>query len=149
MGFGLPAAIGAALEHPDKNIVCISGDGSIMMNMQELATAVECNINLKIFVLNNQSLGLVRQQQKLFYGDHIIASEYQQKTDLAAIARGFGIPACDVTEASCLDSLLKTTFETSGPALVNIPIDRNEDVFPMVPPGAANSEMLGEQYECA
>ncbi len=149
MGFGLPTSIGAALAHPDKTVVCISGDGSIMMNIQELATAAELNVNVKIIVLNNQSLGLVRQQQKLFYSAHFMASEYSRKTDIASIAKGFGIRAFDSSQTTCSDELLQTVFQTSGPCLVNIDIDINEDVFPMVPPGAANSVMIGEEYECA
>ncbi|WP_028583815.1 acetolactate synthase large subunit [Desulfogranum mediterraneum] len=149
MGFGLPTAIGAALQHPDKPVVCISGDGSIMMNIQELATAVEQDLNLKVVVLNNQSLGLVRQQQKLFYGGRIFASEYRHNPDLAAIARGFGMKAFDCGQTLLFDEVLAVALQTPGPCLINIPIDIDEEVYPMVPPGAANSVMIGEKYECA
>ena len=96
MGFGLPAAIGAALAKPDRTMVCFSGDGSLLMNIQELATAAEENVNVKIILLNNERLGLVRQQQQLFYGERFCASEFRARTDFVAIARGFNIDAVDL-----------------------------------------------------
>ncbi|WP_028580486.1 acetolactate synthase large subunit [Desulfogranum japonicum] len=149
MGFGLPAAIGAALQNPDRPVICFSGDGSIMMNIQELATLAEHNLNVKVVVLNNQSLGLVRQQQKLFYEGHYVASEYNHTVDLAAIARGFGLKSFDGSTSMLLDELLSVALQSEGPALITIPIDIEEDVYPMVPPGAANSVMIGGKYECA
>ncbi|MBM9512492.1 acetolactate synthase large subunit [Desulfogranum marinum] len=149
MGFGLPTAIGAALENPDKTVVCITGDGSIMMNIQELATAVEHDVNVKVIVLNNQSLGLVRQQQKLFYNEHIFASEYEHQVDLATIAKGFGMKSFDARDTLVLDELLTVALQTPGPSLINIPISIDEEVYPIVPPGAANSVMIGGNYECA
>lgn len=149
MGFGLPTAIGAALANPEKTVVCITGDGSIMMNIQELATAAEQNVNVKVIVLNNQSLGLVRQQQKLFYDEHIFASEYKHRVDFATIARGFGMKSFDAGDTLILDELLTVALQTPGPCLINIPVDINEEVYPIVPPGAANSVMIGGNYECA
>src|SRR6202030_3639818 len=96
MGFGLPAAIGAALAMPDRTVVCFSGDGSLLMNIQELATAAEENVNVKIILLNNERLGLVRQQQQLFYGERFCASEFHARTDFVAIARGFNLDAVDL-----------------------------------------------------
>jgi len=149
MGFGLPTAIGAALAHPDKPVVCISGDGSILMNIQELATAVEQQLNLKIVILNNQSLGLVRQQQKLFYEGQVFSSEYAHTVDYATIARGFGMQSFDCGETLLFDETLQVALQSSGPCLINIPVDMDEEVYPMVPPGAANSTMIGGDYECA
>ncbi len=147
MGFGLPAAIGAAIACPDRLVICFSGDGSLQMNIQELATASEQNVNIKIIVLNNNSLGLVRQQQKLFYEQHHFASEYQLAVNFPQIARGFGIPAHDLDRvANSPEALLKTCFETPGPCLIHVPIDIEEDVYPMVPPGAANTTMIGGEY---
>jgi acetolactate synthase-1/2/3 large subunit len=146
MGFGLPAAIGAALAHPDKPVVCFTGDGSLQMNIQELATAVEQQAPVKIVVLNNQSLGLVRQQQRLFYEQQYFASSYRIKVDFAAIARGFGLQAFDLDGADDPDALLTRAMQTPGPCLINVPIDIEEEVTPMVPPGAANTTMIGGSH---
>jgi acetolactate synthase-1/2/3 large subunit len=146
MGFGLPAAIGAALAHPDKPVVCFTGDGSLQMNIQELATAVEQQAPVKIVVLNNQSLGLVRQQQRLFYEQKYFASSYRIKVDFAAIARGFGLQAFDLDGADDPEALLTKAMQTPGPCLINVPIDIEEEVTPMVPPGAANTTMIGGSH---
>ncbi len=146
MGFGLPAAIGAALAFPERPVICFSGDGSLQMNIQELATAVEQQVNIKIVVLNNQSLGLVRQQQRLFYEQHYFASSYRIAIDFAAIARGFGMQAYDLAGAQDQDALLQQALQQPGPCLINVPIDIEEEVYPMVPPGAANTTMIGDEY---
>jgi acetolactate synthase-1/2/3 large subunit len=143
MGFGLPAAIGAALAEPDNKVICITGDGSLMMNIQELATAVEQQANIKIFLMNNNALGLVHQQQTLFYGQRIIATGYESKMDFTAIAKGFGMPTYDLGSSGNHEDILKAALERPGPSLIHIPIDVNEQVLPMVPPGAPNSEMIG------
>jgi len=143
MGFGLPAAIGASLAFPERQIVCFTGDGSLQMNIQELATAVEQQANVKIVILNNGSLGLVRQQQGLFYEKHHFASEYQINIDFPAIARGFGMRAYDLAGRNDTIQKLADAIAEPGPCLINVPIDINEDVYPMVPPGAANREMIG------
>ena len=144
MGFGLPAAIGAALACPARRVVCFSGDGSLQMNIQELATAVEQQLDLTIVLLNNQSLGLVRQQQRLFYGARCFASAYPLAVDFAAIARGFGLRAHDLSGAGqTTDEVLAWALREPGPCLVNVPIDIDAEVAPMVPPGAANTLMIG------
>ena len=146
MGFGLPAAIGAALANPGRQVVLFTGDGSLQMNIQELATAVEQQADIKIIVMNNRSLGLVRQQQNLFYRRQFFASDFQIDIDFAAIARGFGMPAYSVPDDGDLVGLMAGLFSEKGPCLLNIPIDREEEVYPMVPPGAANSIMLGGSH---
>jgi acetolactate synthase-1/2/3 large subunit len=143
MGFGLPAAIGAALANPDRTVVLFSGDGSLLMNIQELATAVEQAVNVKIVLMDNRSLGLVRQQQDLFYGGRNVASVFESHPDFAAIARGFGMRAVDLAGAPDPAAALALAFAEPGPCLVHVPIDGREKVYPMVPPGAANNEMLG------
>jgi acetolactate synthase-1/2/3 large subunit len=143
MGFGLPAAIGAALACPDRTVVCFSGDGSLMMNLQELATAVEQNVNVKIVLMNNNSLGLVHQQQDLFYGRRIYASDYEAKVDFVRIAEGFGMPAYDLAGSTDPLRTLARAFGERGPCLIHAPIDVQEKVYPMVPPGAANKDMIG------
>jgi acetolactate synthase-1/2/3 large subunit len=143
MGFGLPAAIGAAIANPKKTVVCFSGDGSILMNIQELATLADLNLNVKIIILNNGHLGLVRQQQELFYNKHYMASRFITNPDFAAISKGFGINAYDVKEDEKPIEILKKVFASEEPCLINIPIEKFENVLPMVPPGAGISEMIG------
>ncbi len=143
MGFGLPAAIGAAVAAPDKNIICFSGDGSLLMNIQELATAAEEDVNIKVIVMNNNSLGLVRQQQELFYNKRLYACDFGVKVDFAMIARGFGVPACDLAKEADPAGALEKHLRARGPQLINAPISINEMVYPMVPPGAANKDMIG------
>lgn len=143
MGFGLPAAIGAALAHPENQVVLFTGDGSLQMNIQELATVVEQNLSVKIIIMNNNSLGLVRQQQNLFYNKNIFASDFQIDIDFVTIARGFGLKSIDVDGDTDLTATLETIMAEPGPCLINVPISKAEEVYPMVPPGAANSTMLG------
>ncbi len=148
MGFGLPAAIGAALAQPQRAVVCISGDGSILMNLQELATAAEQGLNIKLVLLNNGALGLVRQQQDLFYGGNRFASDLGVSPDFCAIARGFGWSAVDMAESGYDAEMLAEILDRPGPQLIHVPIDGAERVYPMVPPGAANHQMLtGDEHE--
>ncbi|MBP2857352.1 acetolactate synthase large subunit [Dickeya oryzae] len=144
MGFGVPAAIGAALAEPQRTVVCFSGDGSLMMNIQEMATAAEENLNVKIVLMNNQSLGLVHQQQELFYKQNFVASDYRYQTNFLAIAAGFGFATCDLNAAEDPQAALRDALQRPGPTLIHAAIDINEKVFPMVPPGAANIEMIGD-----
>jgi acetolactate synthase I/II/III large subunit len=149
MGFGMPAAIGAALAAPDRTVACFSGDGSLLMNLQELATAAEQEVSVKIILLNNSHLGLVRQQQHLFYGKRYCASRFVAQTDFVAIARGFGIPAVDLCEARDPVAALEQAIRRPGPYLVNVPIAPEENVYPMVPPGGANRDMIGGEFDHA
>jgi len=142
MGFGLPAAIGAALAAPERTVLCFSGDGSILMNIQELATLAEENLNVKVILFNNNSLGLVRQQQQLFYGNRIYASDYRKQVDFMALAKGFGIAACDLAAEDDPTDALAQALKANGPCLIHAPIDPAANVFPIVPPGAANREMI-------
>ncbi|MFT4171638.1 MAG: acetolactate synthase large subunit [Rhodocyclaceae bacterium] len=143
MGFGLPAAIGAALAEPDRTVVCFSGDGSLQMNIQELATAVEEDVNVKVVLMNNQSLGLVHQQQDLFYGKRVFAADYRRRMDFVRIAEGFGVRAFDLDKADDPQAMLREALACQGPCLIHVSIDIDQKVFPMVPPGAANTEMIG------
>jgi acetolactate synthase I/II/III large subunit len=146
MGFGLPAAIGAAMAKPDKPVVCFSGDGSILMNIQELATLADLNLNVKVLIMNNGHLGLVRQQQEMFYGEHYIASKFTTNPDFAVISKGFGVNACDLSKEEDPMGVLAEILLSSGPWVVNIPIKEDENVVPIVPPGAGNTEMVGGEY---
>ena len=143
MGFGVPAAIGAALAEPQRTVVCFTGDGSILMNIQELVTAAEENVNVKIILMNNGSLGLVHQQQTLFYGERLFASKFKATPDFIKVAQGFGIAAVDLDLAANPCAALMEAISRPGPCLIHASIDIEQKVFPMVPPGAANHEMIG------
>ncbi len=143
MGFGLPNAIGAALANPDRRVVCVSGDGSILMNIQELATLAEHHLNVKVLIMNNNRLGLVRQQQAMFFEERYFASTFDSSPDFVAIAKGFGVPAFDLSEEENPSLFLRKLLGQDGPCVINIPIDFDNKVLPMVPPECANREMIG------
>jgi acetolactate synthase-1/2/3 large subunit len=145
MGFGLPAAIGAALAHPGRSVVCLTGDGSVLMNIQELATAVECGVNIKIVVMNNYSLGLVHQQQSMFYGRRIFACRYARQPDFMVLAQAFGLRVMNLDCEADPRAALAGELAMPGAALIHASIDVNENVYPMVPPGAANCEMIEDK----
>ncbi len=143
MGFGVPAAIGAALAEPERTVVCFTGDGSILMNIQELVTAAEEGANVKIVLMNNATLGLVHQQQTLFYGERLFASQFKSTPDFIKVAQGFGIAAVDLDQAANPCAALMEAINRPGPYLIHASIDAEQKVYPMVPPGAANRDMIG------
>lgn len=143
MGFGVPAAIGAALAEPERTVVCFTGDGSILMNIQELVTAAELNVNVKIVLMDNATLGMVHQLQTLFYEERLFATQFAAMPDFIKVAQGFGIAAIDLDLASDPFNALMAAINTSGPCLIHASIDAANKVYPMVPPGAANHEMIG------
>ncbi|PKO37695.1 MAG: acetolactate synthase, large subunit, biosynthetic type [Betaproteobacteria bacterium HGW-Betaproteobacteria-6] len=143
MGFGVPAAIGAALAERGRTVICFTGDGSIMMNIQELVTAAEENVNIKIVLMDNATLGLVHQQQTLFYGERLFASQFRSSPDFIKIAQGFGIAAVDLDTSANPCATLMEAISRPGPCLIHASIDAEQKVYPMVPPGAANRDMIG------
>ncbi|HAS1726422.1 acetolactate synthase large subunit [Enterobacter cloacae] len=144
MGFGLPAAVGAALANPDRKVISFSGDGSLMMNIQEMATAAENQLDVKIILMNNEALGLVHQQQSLFYKQGVFAATYPGMINFMQIAAGFGLHTCDLNAEEDAHAALQAAISRPGPALIHVRIDPEQKVYPMVPPGAANTEMVGE-----
>lgn len=138
MGFGLPTAIGVALANPEKRVICITGDGSLMMNIQELATLSELDLNITIFVLDNGALGMVRQQQDCLFNTNRSASVFEQKIDIVAIAKGFGIIALDNSDQGWEDF----AFSGTGPRFIRYSIAIDESVYPFVPAGKANIHAL-------
>ncbi|MGX9925388.1 acetolactate synthase large subunit [Enterobacter hormaechei] len=144
MGFGLPAAVGAALANPDRKVICFSGDGSLMMNIQEMATAAENQLDVKIILMNNEALGLVHQQQSLFYKQGVFAATYPGMINFMQIAAGFGLHTCDLNAEEDAHAAFQDAISRPGPALIHVRIDPEQKVYPMVPPGAANTEMVGE-----
>jgi acetolactate synthase-1/2/3 large subunit len=147
MGFGLPAAIGASIANPEKQVVCFSGDGSILMNIQELATLADYNLNVKIVIMNNSQLGLVRQQQEFFYEKNYIATSFKTSPDFAAIGKEFGIKSYNLEKQRDPVEFLSEVLSEQGPVLINIPISSELNVTPMVPPGSANIHMIGGETD--
>ena len=142
MGFGLPAAIGAQLQDPAARVVCVSGDGSIQMNIQELATLRRYQLPVKIVLLDNQALGMVRQWQELFFEKRYSEVDLSDNPDFVALARAFGIQALHLDRADGMDAALQALLATEGPALLHVAIDTAANVWPLVPPNRSNSEML-------
>ncbi len=142
MGFGLPAAMGAKLACPKKNVILFTGDGSIMMNIQELATIADNNIDVKIVVVHNFILGMVGQWQRLFYNHHYSASELKLKRDLVKIAQAMGIRGYRLTKAEELDYDLTEILYSKGPVLVDVYVPQEENVIPMVPGGKRLDQMV-------
>ncbi len=143
MGFGLPAAIGASLANPGRRVICISGDGSIQMNIQELATLAELDLPVTLIVMNNGHLGLVRQQQELFYGSNFIASRFGIRLDFAAIAGKFGIRGNSIRASDPPAAIIAEAIAKGGPCLIDVTVEAERNVLPIVPPGAANRDMIG------
>ncbi|QRG79111.1 acetolactate synthase 2 catalytic subunit [Citrobacter sp. R56] len=142
MGFGLPAAVGAQVARPDDTVICISGDGSFMMNVQELGTVKRKQLPLKIVLLDNQRLGMVRQWQQLFFQERYSETTLTDNPDFLMLASAFGIPGQHITRKDQVEAALDTMLNSEGPYLLHVSIDELENVWPLVPPGASNSEML-------
>jgi acetolactate synthase-1/2/3 large subunit len=148
MGFGLPAAIGAALASPGRRVACISGDGSLLMNIQELATLADHpHLPVAVLVFNNAQLGLVRQQQELFFGRRYEASHFATGPDFAALAQAFGVRGHRIS-ATSPDPLgdIAEALARPGPCVIDIPLHGNANVLPMVPPGGANLQTIEHHH---
>ncbi|ECG8259988.1 acetolactate synthase 2 catalytic subunit [Salmonella bongori] len=142
MGFGLPAAVGAQVARPNDTVICISGDGSFMMNVQELGTIKRKQLPLKIVLLDNQRLGMVRQWQQLFFQQRYSETTLTDNPDFLMLASAFGIPGQHITRKDQVETALDALLNSEGPYLLHVSIDELENVWPLVPPGASNSEML-------
>ncbi len=142
MGYGLPAAIGAQVAMPDRLVVDIAGDGSIQMNIQELATAVQYRLPVKVVILNNGSLGMVRQWQELFFQGKLSQTCLPQIPDFVRLAEAYGATGYRATKATEVPEVLRKGFAAPGPAILDVMTDPNEMVYPMVPAGAPLTKML-------
>ena len=148
MGYGLPAALGAKLGQPDKKVVLFTGDGSIMMNCQEMSTAADNDIDVKVVLLHNRVLGMVTQWQRMFYGKRYSQTLLGGKTDFVKLAEAMGMQACRIEKPEELEPMLKEALAAQGPMLIDVMLPGNEDVLPMVAPGACLSDMvLGGEKE--
>ena len=142
MGYGLPAAIGAKLACPEREVVLITGDGSIMMNCQELATMADNDIDVKIVIVHNSILGMVGQWQRLFYSHHYSASELKGKTDFVRLAEAMGVAACRIASREELAEVLPRVLHERGARLIDVIVPEEADVVPMVPGGKRLDQMV-------
>ena len=142
MGYGLPAAIGAKLANPDKEVVLITGDGSIMMNCQEFATMADNDIDVKIVIVHNSILGMVGQWQRLFYSHHYSASELKGKTDFVKLAEAMGVAGCRIETREEFAEVLPQVLCAKGARLIDVIVPEEADVVPMVPGGKRLDQMV-------
>jgi len=142
MGFGLPAAMGAQFAFPDRPVVLVNGDGGFMMNVQELVTIARCKLPVKIILLDNSALGMVRQWQELFFDKRYSEIDLSDNPDFAALAQVCGIPASRIEQRSQIEDALAALLSAPGPGLLHVKIDARANVWPLVPAGQANSHML-------
>ncbi len=149
MGFGLPAAIGAQFADPKSTVINVTGDGSFMMNAQELATIRRYNLPVKLIVMDNQCLGMVRQQQELFYNNRESQINLDDNPDFVAMARAFDIPALHIERTDQIRRGIETILAYNGPMLLHVAISREENVWPIVKPGASNTDMIDETARTA
>ncbi len=146
MGYGVPAALGAQIAHPNALTICISGDASFMMNMQELGTLKQYNLPVKIFILNNRYMGMVRQWQELIYEKRESQSYMESLPDFMILAEAFGIKGIRCENPAELDNKIAEMLNHEGPVLFDCVVEKSENVFPMIPAGAAHNEiLLGKQ----
>ncbi|MDZ4735946.1 MAG: acetolactate synthase 3 large subunit [Rhodospirillaceae bacterium] len=142
MGYGLPAAIGAQIAHPDSLVIDVAGEASILMNIQELSTAAQYALPVKIFIVNNQWMGMVRQWQELLHGGRYSESYSASLPDFVKLAEAFGATGLRAEKPAELDEVIRLMIETKGPVVVDCRVDQTENCFPMIPSGAAHNEML-------
>jgi acetolactate synthase I/II/III large subunit len=143
MGFGLPAAMGAKVGCPDQTVVCISGDGSVQMNAQELATCAQEGIAIKVFIMNNNYLGMVRQWQELFWDHRYSSVDMGQWPDFVKLADAYGATGIRLTDKGTLVDDMRAALETPGPVVVDVRVTQEENVYPMIGPGQAARDMVG------
>ena len=142
MGYGMGAAIGAQIANPDRRVVLITGDGSFHMNMNEMACAVSENLPITVFIMNNGTLGMVRQWQKLFYNERYSATEISRKTNFVDLAHAFGAKGFSVSERSQIRPVIEKAFSLQSPCIVDCVINKDNDVFPFIPPNGAVEDMI-------
>ncbi|HAC66038.1 MAG TPA: biosynthetic-type acetolactate synthase large subunit [Cyanothece sp. UBA12306] len=144
MGYGMPAALGAKVAVPDEEVICISGDASFQMNLQELATLSQYGINVKTIIINNGWQGMVRQWQQAFFGERYSSSNMQSgMPDFELLAQAFGVKGMIVTERSQLSAAITQMLAHQGPVLMDVHVTKDENCYPMVAPGKSNAQMIG------
>jgi acetolactate synthase-1/2/3 large subunit len=142
MGYGVPAAMGVQVAHPDSTVVCVTSEGSLLMNIQEMATISRYKLPVKILNLNNDRLGMIRQWQELFHSNHESECDLANRADFIKLAEAFGFTALYCDSVDDVDATLAKMLTTDGPVFVNMVVDRRENVFPMIPSGAPHNEIV-------
>ena len=144
MGFGLPAAMGVKAALPNEEVICIAGDASVLMNIQELGTLSQYGLNIKLVIINNRWQGMVRQWQESFYDERYSSSDMScGEPDFVKLAESFGVKGVLISERKQLLNDFKSALDFDGPALINVRVRRGENCYPMVPPGKSNAQMVG------
>jgi acetolactate synthase-1/2/3 large subunit len=142
MGYGLPSAVGVQVGHPDALVIDIAGEGSTMMNIQELGTMAQYNLPVKVFIINNEWLGMVRQWQELLHGGRYSESYSAGLPDFIKLAESYGMTGLRATHPDQVDDVIKQMLETPGPVIVDMVVEKEESCYPMIPGGAAHNEIL-------
>ena len=142
MGYGLPAAIGVQAAHPDALVIDIAGDASVQMTMQEMSTAIQHNLPVKIFILNNEWMGMVRQWQQLLHGERYSHSYSESLPDFVKLAEAYGCHGIRCEDPANLDEAIMDMINTPKPVLFDCRVEKAENCFPMIPSGAAHNEMI-------
>ncbi len=149
MGYGMPAAMGVQIGHPEKLVVCVSGEASILMNIQELSTIKQYRLPVKVFILNNQYMGMVRQWQEMFHGGRYSESYMESLPDFVKLAEAYGIKGMRCDKVKDVDKAIAEMIAHDGPVLMDMVVDRNENVYPMIPAGKAHNELILNPLEGA
>ncbi len=142
MGYGFPSAIGVQIAHPENPVICVTGEASYMMNIQELSTVAQYRLPVKVLILNNGYMGMVRQWQEMFHGERYSESYMESLPDFVKLAAAYGIKGLRATKVEEVDKVLKEMLSTKGPVLVDMVVDKTENVYPMIPAGAAHNEIV-------
>ena len=142
MGYGFPASVGAQFAFPDKKVIAVAGDGSLQMNIQELATVVSNKLPIKVVILNNRYLGMVRQWQELFYNNNYSSTNMEAQPDFVKLAEAYGAEGYRIEKAEDMRAVLEKALASPNPAFIDVVVEREENVYPIVPVGAALDEML-------
>ena len=142
MGYGLPAAMGVQIAHPDALVIDIAGEASILMNIQEMGTLAQYRLPVKVFILNNEYMGMVRQWQELLHGGRYSESYMDSLPDFVKLAEAFQCVGLRATSMSELDDVIKEMLKTDKPVVADIVVDQKENCFPMIPGGAAHNEIM-------
>jgi acetolactate synthase-1/2/3 large subunit len=147
MGYGFPAAMGVQVAHPDSLVIDVAGEASLLMVIQELSTMVQYRLSVKTFLLNNEYMGMVRQWQEFFHGGRYAESYMDSLPDFVKLAESFGATGLRARRPEEVDGVIEAMIETPGPVIADILVDKEENVFPMIPAGAAHYEMkLGPEH---
>ena len=144
MGFGFPAALGAQMAFPDRTVLAIVGDGSFQMNLQELATAMDYGLAVKVVIVNNGFHGMVRQWQDLFYNGRYASSRLGSYPDYVKLAEAYGAVGLRADRPGDLDAAIKAAIRSDKPVLLDVHVDPSENCYPMIPAGGANHQMILE-----